>query len=143
MSQFVKVNCQVLDDVNAAVFKKMIESMKLEGKKENNRYSLDINAKKVTGSYIRENDDTDVDCVLMENNKRLPIGFKFIKEGNKLKLNIRGDFWGTGFEENSFKDLISKNYQIANIMLKNKNNGNTLVSRTVKEDGSVVLRYCA
>lgn len=139
MSQFVRVNVEALDDVTPAIFNQMIKNLKVGNGTD--VYALDTTRKIVVqpkASGSRKSDE--VDAALTRNGKVLPIGFKFIKEKGKTKLNIRGDFWNTGFEQNTFTEMISQQYMVTKIKHDAKINGNTIVKQEVKQNGDIVVR---
>lgn len=131
MSQFVRVNCTVLDNVKPRTLRKAIQMI------PNLNLDLDPKVKRLRNTYGKD----EVDCGLTKNGKSLSLGFKFITEREKTKLNIRGDFWMTGLEEKSFKNMVCQRYQIEEVTQQQKATGGRLVARNVESDGTVVMRY--
>ena len=137
MSQFVRVSINVLKNVDPGLFNYMIKNLKVKG-----HGTFSLNSKKhsiyVSNAIGRKKED-DVDCVLQENGKDTTIGFKLRGEGNVMQ--IRGDFWRTGFDEKTFGNIIAQNYTVAKVQRNAKTTGQSLVKKTVKNDGAIVLRY--
>ena len=138
MSQYVKVQCNVLDDVNPALFLKMIEKLKV--KSAPGQYGLNTELKRT-----RYSGKDDVDCVLTCNGRILPIGFKFTKELDskthrmKTKMAIRGDFWNTGLDEVDFPNQIRQTYQVTHLT-QVAYKGRVTMQPKVRPDGKIVLR---
>ncbi len=138
MSQFVRVNISALKNVNASIFNLAIKNMQVHG---HGKLSLDATRKIVNAPYaIGARKSDEVDCVLVESGSPTTIGFKFGVGADK-ELQIRGDFWRTGFEQEKFTDLIAQNYAATKIHVNAVNESQQLIKRTVKSDGSIVLRY--
>ena len=137
MSQFVRVSINALKNVDPGLFNHMIKNLKVDG-----HGTLSLNTKKhsihVPQALGRKTED-DVDCVLQENGVDTSIGFKIRGENNILQ--IRGDFWRTGFRQDKFTNLIAQNYAATKIHVNAVNESQQLIKRTVKSDGSIVLRY--
>lgn len=138
MSQFVRINISALKDVTPSIFKLAVENINADG---HGKLSLSTTKKYINAPYaIGERKSDEVDCVLMENGSPLTIGFKFGVGKNK-ELQIRGDFWNTGFNESEFRDMIAQNYMATKIHYNAVHDSQRLIKRTVKNDGSIVLRY--
>ena len=138
MSQFVRVNISALKNVNASIFNLAIKNMQVHG---HGKLSLDATRKIVNAPYaVGARKSDEVDCVLVESGSPTTIGFKFGVGADK-ELQIRGDFWRTGFEQEKFTDLIAQNYAATKIHVNAVNESQQLIKRTVKSDGSIVLRY--
>lgn len=137
MSQFVRVSINALKNVDPGLFNHMIKNLKVDG-----HGALSLNTKKhsihVPQALGRKTED-DVDCVLQENGVDTSIGFKIRGENNILQ--IRGDFWRTGFDEKTFGNIIAQNYTVEKVKRNAKIAGQNLVKKTVKNDGAIVLRY--
>ena len=129
MSQYVYVQCDVLENVKASILKKAVQNMK-EG--------LDIRmvSSIKNPTAIQEN----FDAVLMDRKNPTTIGFKFSQEKNKTKLIVAGEFYGTGFNRDTFIQDLCREYQLANVNQMIKENNWNLVSRKVEEDNTVVIR---
>lgn len=132
MSQFVRVNCTVLEDVKPRVLRRAIRNI------EGQHLDLDPSVKSISSSYGKE---SDVDCVVTKNGTPLTLGFKFLKENEKTKLNIRGDFWRTGYEQKSFQNMICQHYQVEAVSQQQQLSGGQLLTRTTEADGTIVMRY--
>ena len=138
MSQFVRVNISALKNVNASIFNLAINNMQVHG---HGKLSLDTTRKIVNAPYaIGERKSDEVDCVLVESGVPTTIGFKFGVGADK-ELQIRGDFWRTGFYEKTFGNIIAQNYTVEKVKRNAKIAGQNLVKKTVKNDGAIVLRY--
>ena len=138
MSQFVRLNVNVLDEVEPALFNLAINNMVVTG---HGKFTLDTNQKSIhVAEALGERTSDEVDCVLVEDGNETTIGFKFGIGENK-NLQIRGDFWRTGFQEKSFADLIAQNYAATKIHVNEINNSKRLINRSVRADGAIVLRY--
>lgn len=138
MSQFVRVNISALKNVNASIFNLAINNMQVH---RHGKLSLDTTRKIVNAPYaIGERKSDEVDCVLVESGIPTTIGFKFGVGADK-ELQIRGDFWRTGFGQEEFTNLIAQNYAATKIHVNAVNESQQLIKRTVKSDGSIVLRY--
>ena len=138
MSQFVRLNVNALDEVEPALFNLAINNMIVSG---HGKFTLDATKKNIhVAEAIGDRKSDEVDCVLMEDGNETTIGFKFGVGENK-NLQIRGDFWRTGFQEKSFTDLVAQNYTATKIHVNEINNSKRLINRSVRADGAIVLRY--
>lgn len=52
-----------------------------------------------------------VDAAIINKNRCTSLGFKFIKEGKDTRLQLSGDFYGTGLNESGFINKLSQLYQ--------------------------------
>lgn len=138
MSQFVRLNVNALDEVEPSLFNLMINNLTVE---RHGKFSLDTERKVIhVEQALGDRKEDEVDCVLMEDNRPTTIGFKFGVGGTR-NLQVRGDFWRTGFTEENFVNLIAQNYTAAKIHINETNNSKRLINRSVRNDGSIVLRY--
>ena len=129
MSQYVHVECNVLEDVKVNILNKALSNMKggLSMKPVNKAKPNRLRGK--------------VDTVLCDHGNETSIGFQFVpNKNNKLKLVVAGEFYGSGFNKNDFIDDLCKNYQLAHVNQMIKDNNWNMVSRKVEEDNTVVLR---
>ncbi len=138
MSQYVKVQCEVLDDVRPSLFRELIQHL------DGGIYDLNENLKQVKayGGITG-----DVDCVLTKKGEPLSIGFKFTpvkaQDGTvKRKLEIRGDFWMTGLTEEKFANTIRQQYQVMHLTRVVHQNQVTQ-KPVVRKDGKIVFRVAA
>lgn len=77
---------------------------------------IDFDKKKIkTDSWSWK--EADVDAVLMQNGKDLPIGLKFNRSENGDKeVEIIGDFYGTGLRQEELTNKIAQVYQKHNVI---------------------------
>lgn len=151
MSQFVSLKIDVLDDVNPSVFRKSFEEFSAQNDTDEIKYTLRTRNKDerivIDAPYARKTArvDNDVDAVIVKNGSDTTIGFKFIKNSNgkNYRVEVRGDFWRTGFKEKDFCNQIARNYMITKITNDAKINGKRIISRNVNANGDVVIQVGA
>ena len=126
MSCWRKYSAKVLDNVDMDLLKKACDEMGV---------SFDPNIKHVENSY---GENAAVDAALVKDGETLPLGFRFVREDGKTKLQLEGDFWRTGLREESFLGHLSQQYQKFNIMQQAEAQG-WIFDRSEVVDGNVVL----
>ena len=84
----------------------------------------------------------NVDAVLMQDGKELPIGLKFSRTSNGDKeVEIIGDFWGTGLNQEQVTNKLAQFYQKNHIIKKCEEQGWYVDQDTIKEvDGELVFQ---
>lgn len=128
MSCWRTYTCDVLKSVDKAI---VVEALK--------RMGLDFNdtVKTVTGRY--ESRTSSCDGVIMKDGKVIDMGI-ILNDGTG-HLQLVGDFWGTGLNEVTFQDELSRAYQRINILAQAELNGWSLDETSLEEfeDGSVTF----
>lgn len=96
---------------------------------------LDTTIKSIRNTWGHE----EVDMGFKVNGREIALGFKEV--GNKLEL--RGDFYGTGLRESDFMDRVSQIYTKEDIINKiNTQSNYTIDSMTTNENGEIeILAY--
>lgn len=122
MSHFVTYHVEALKNPNMEIFKESLKEM-----------GFSIVEKKEVGSAFGS---TKVDYGLMQGSRALSIGFAHTKKG----LELRGDFWGTGIDDNTFLDDVSQIYVKNTIVEKLESTANYTIENTeVLENGEIEL----
>ena len=106
MSHWVKKHTEVLDNVKKPILKDALKEM---GK------GFDESVKEIKNPWGHE----FVDAALLDNGVITNLGFNFIPKENeteKFKLELVGDFYGTGLNENKFMTQLSQMYQKHNVL---------------------------
>lgn len=132
MSQYVKVNCTVLENVKPELVSKAVA--KLE-----KGMTLEPTAKHK--NHLRGNLVQDADSVICRDGRPIGVGLKLNKTQGKAKLSVVGDFWMSGFKQQEFIDRFCFNYQQLAVQQMQQQSGMTLIHKNVEEDGTLVLRY--
>ena len=128
MSQYVRVNCSVLENVKPELAAKAVKGIDK---------NLTLEPKMKHRDSIRRDLLNDATSVICRDGQPLNIGFKLADN----KLTIVGDFWRTGFKQKEFTDQFCFNYQMLAVQQMQKENNMTLLHKNVEEDGTIVLRY--
>jgi len=97
--------------------------------------TLNEDIKTVVASY--EGRRANVDAVVCKDSQPISLGVIF--DNGEDHLQILGDFWGTGFNEQKFTDELSRTYQRINVETRLTLMGYTIdeLSFIEAEDGSV------
>ena len=102
---------------------------------------IDFDKKKIkTDSWSWK--EADVDAVLMQNGKDLPIGLKFNRSENGDKeVEIIGDFYGTGLRQEQLTNQLAQYYQKNHIISKCEEQGWYVDQNSIREvDGEIVFQ---
>ena len=132
MSQYVRINCEVLENVNAKLVGKAVAQVEK---------GLTLEPTMKHKGILRKNIVKDTDSVVCRNGCPIGIGFKLEQNNGKPKLKIIGDFWRSGFEQHDFTNKFCFNYQQLAVQQMQKKTGMTLIRQQQEEDGTLVLRY--
>lgn len=97
---------------------------------------LDTNIKSIRNTWGHE----EVDMGFKINGNPIALGFKQVGD----KLELRGDFYGTGLREHDFMDKVSQLYTREDIVNKiNTQTQYTIDSMTTNQNGEIeILAYC-
>lgn len=129
MSHWVKKETEVLNDVRKDILTLALKDM---GKAYNE------SIKEIKNPWGHE----FVDACLLDSGVTTNLGFNFVeKEGEteKFKLELVGDFYGTGINENKFMQQLSKNYQKHNVLNALENQSWNLDEMTTNAKGEIVI----
>lgn len=126
MSCWRNYSCDVLKGVDKAMVAEAFSKMGL---------TLNEDIKTVVASY--EGRRANVDAVVCKDGQPISLGVIF--DNGEDHLQILGDFWGTGFNEQKFTDELSRTYQRINVETRLTLMGYTIdeLSFIEAEDGSV------
>ncbi len=128
MSQYVRVNCSVLENVKAGLAAKTVRTMEKD---------LTVEPKAKYRSMIPTQLYSDATAIICRNGSPIGIGFNL----QENKLSVVGDFWRSGYKQKEFIDKFCFNYQQLAVQQMQQDNNMTLLHKTVEEDGTLVLRY--
>ena len=128
MSQYVRVNCSVLENVKPQLAAKAVREM---------NGNLTLEPKMKFRDSIRHDLLNDATSIICRDGQPLNVGFKLVDN----KLTIVGDFWRTGLKQKDFVDQFCFNYQKLAVQQMQKENNMTLLHKEVEADGTLVLRY--
>ena len=129
MSQYVRLSLNVLDCVKPSLIAKAVQKM---------GHGLKLKpANSVKASGITRG----ATGIVFVNQAQTNIGFSLAKNGDKTRLNVIGDFLGSGLEQKSFVRDFCKAYRVTEVQQMVEERNMTLLHRNVEEDGTIVLRY--
>lgn len=127
MSHWRKYQAEVLKDVDKDILKKALANMGLE---------MDESIKVVDNAYGSDK----VDAAIKKNGKVIPIGFQFQEgEDGNTRVDVTGDFHGTGLNENTFVDELSQEYQKENVIEQCESQGWVVDEVNVNENGEIEI----
>lgn len=98
MSKWVEYQKEALKDVRPELLEEALEEIGL---------GINHNVKKIS-AY---GSGAQVDFCITKDGEDLSLGIKLIEEDGKTNAEIRGDFWGTGIDQEEFSNLVSQYYQ--------------------------------
>lgn len=136
MSHLTTYNSEVLVNCKKTLLKKAVLDLGL---------GIDYNIKTIKNTWITEM----VDAGLLKDGKPIAIGFNFKKEGKNIKLEVAGDFWGTGIDQSSFINKLAQAYKKHDVIFQCKQQGWTVNSEDItidKKTNEIVIqasRYVA
>lgn len=113
MSHLTTYNSNVLVNCKKTLLTKAVNDLGMQ---------IDYNIKQIKNTWITE----AVDAGLIKDDKPIAVGFKFIKEGKNTKLELAGDFWGTGIEEKSLINRLAQAYKKHDVIYQCKQQGWTI-----------------
>lgn len=124
MSHYLKMECTALDDVKVPILKKAVKAINSEfslvkKSSSNNSMTLQI----YNGGYQTR--------VELELNRH---------EDNKTSLMIKGEFYRTGFDIESFRNELCKNYSLAFVDQMRKDSKWSVVEKQEEEE-DIVLTF--
>lgn len=108
MSHWKTYQNNVLKNTDIKIFSKALDNLGLK---------IDTSIKEVANSYGKNT----VDLGLTKKGVPLSIGFKKVADG---MLELRGDFWRSGLNEQTFMDQVAQQYNKEYITQKLRNNYN-------------------
>lgn len=127
MSQYVTVSCKALENVKPAILRKAVKKIDR---------MLDVKP-----SSSIEKKALKIDATLYQGKTPTTIGFSFTKkEGGKVGMTVRGEFWHTGFEANSFITDLCKNYTLVQVEDVIKQENQQILSQKVLDDETLEIR---
>lgn len=92
---------------------------------------LDTERKEIQNTWGRE----DVDMAFSVNGRGIALGLKQVGD----KMELRGDFYGTGLKESEFMDKLTQVYQKHSIVDKLETTGWTVEDITTDAEGNFVI----
>ena len=128
MSCWRTANCE-LKNINEDILEEAAKTMGL---------GINRSIKRVHTSYGNyETNDARVDGVFTKHGRELPIGY-VLKDGEG-KLAMRGDFWQTGIDPDTFMGELGQRYTEANIRDTALAQGYTIESVVVNAEGDTEI----
>lgn len=121
MSHITTYQSDVLKNCKKGLLLRAVKDLGLE---------LDYNIKSIKNTWIHDN----VDAGFIKNGKAIALGIKLNKEGKNIKLEVAGDFYGTGIEEKSFIDKLSQAYKKHDVIYQCKKQGWTVNQDNINID---------
>lgn len=91
---------------------------------------LDYSIKSIKNTWIHD----VVDAGFVKDDKAIALGIKLHKEGRNTRVEVSGDFYGTGIEESSFIDKLSQAYKKHDVIYQCKKQGWTVNAEDIKID---------
>lgn len=134
MSCWMKFTCDVLKNVDTDIAKKAFEEL---------GYKLDENVKSVSMSWNsgRETGYATCDAGIVVDNHSIQVGVTFRNTDNLLE--IQGDFWNTGIDQQSLIQMLSQSYQKLYLIQQLELNGYTIESVNVNTKNEVEIEAYA
>lgn len=126
MSHWKKFESNVLENVEESLLEKALSEMGLQ---------MDRNITNITNSWGNET----VSAGLVKNGRAIPLGFNFVESDGKVKLELSGDFYQTGLNEEGFIDLLAQTYQKYNVEDKLGANGYNIDEILQDSEGNIVI----
>lgn len=126
MSHWKKFETDTLSDVRKDLLVKALEEMGLGMNEEINH---------IFNTWGNEK----VDAALTKDGQPLSLGFNFKKEGGKTKLELTGDFFGTGLNEAAFLNQLAQYYQKHNALEQLELQGWYVENTGVNKNGDIVI----
>jgi hypothetical protein len=126
MSHWKKFESNVLENTKRSLLKAALVDMGVE---------LDESIKSIRNTWGNET----VDAGLKRAGKALALGLNFKTVDGVEKLELSGDFYGTGLSEHDFIDKLAQVYQKHNIIEKCEQQGWTIDSVSLDDKGEIVI----
>ena len=126
MSHWVTYKNDVLVDTDIACLKQALRNMNC---------TVYDNTKTIENAW----GNAQVDFAFAKNNNRATLGFKEIVSSGSRQLELRGDFFSTGLNQNVFMDELSQKYQEQYILNTLEKNQWYVENNTVDEDGNIII----
>ena len=124
MSHYLRMKCTALDDVKSAILKKAVSAI-----------NRDFSLKKMNS--------TPTSMTLRVYNAGNPtrIDMKLVRQKNgKTSLTLMGEFYRTGFDLESFRNELCKNYSLALVDQMRKDSKWSVVEKQEEEE-EIVLTF--
>lgn len=121
MSHLTTYQSNNLINCKKALLKKAVADLGME---------VDFEIKLIKNTWITES----VDAGLIKDGQPIAVGFKFIKEGKNTRLELAGDFWGTGIEEKSLINKLAQAYKKHDVIYQCKQQGWTVDKENIRID---------
>lgn len=109
MSHWITYKNDILKNTRKNMLEKALKEMGLE---------LDCSIKSIRNTFGHET----VDMGIRKNGELVSLGFKEVKNGNDVSLELHGDFFNTGINQQNFMDTLSQYYTKNDIVDKIENN---------------------
>lgn len=100
---------------------------------------IDWDIRNIKNTWITDT----VDCGFVKNGTPISVGLKFNKEGANTKLEVAGDFWGTGIDQLTFIDKLAQSYKKHDVIFQCEQQGWTVNKEDVfidKKTNEVVIQ---
>lgn len=123
MSHWKKFTNDVLTNTKTETLRTSLAEMNVE---------LDTTIKQISNTWGKE----PVDMGFKHNGRVIALGLKDVGEG---KMELRGDFYGTGLNESQFMDKLSQTYQKHNIQEKLQLAGWSIDEVSVDANGEILI----
>ena len=123
MSHWVKYENKTFENTNMKLLSKAMRTL---------GYGLDNTCKSIRNAW----GESQCDCAITKNNKVLSLGFK---KNDKNILELVGDFYGTGVDENTFLDKVAQQYQSERIQNVLKDNRWEIENVTKNKNNEIVI----
>lgn len=129
MSQFVKMNTKIMDEMHSPLeLKEAVENLNFDG----NSYSIIAKRTNLHGVVV--------DAILTCNGGTTPLGFVFKQNGQFLSASLVGDAWGTSFKPDEIIKHLSQQCSVARIKNKCKERKQQIIDEQVLTDGTIKMR---
>jgi hypothetical protein len=126
MSHWRKFSSDVLTNTKVSLLSASLAEMGVE---------LDTSIKNIRNTWGQE----EVDMGFKVDGRPIALGLKETVVDGEKKMELRGDFYGTGLNESQFMDKLSQVYQKNNIVEKLEDNRWTVENVKTDEYGNVVI----
>lgn len=121
MSHITTYQSDVLKNCKKGLLIRAVKDLGLE---------LDYNIKSIKNTWIYDT----VEAGFVKSGKPVALGIKLDKNGKNNKIEISGDFYGTGIEEKSFIDRLSQAYKKHDVIYQCKKQGWTVNAEDITID---------
>lgn len=124
MSHWVKYENEVFENTDMRILSKAVRNL---------GYKLDIKCKRIQNSW----GESAVDAAITSDDRKLNLGFKKNNATNILELV--GDFFGSGLDEETFLDKIAQQYQSERIQETLLNNNWNIENIETNSNNEIVI----